>query len=127
MDVPIVVYNVPSRTGSNIAAGTDQAAVGSAEHRGGQGGQREHGPDNGILATAPPSFSVLSGDDLMTFPMMAFGAKGVISVTSNVVPGGHGPMTHAAMDGDWDEGTQAALPDARRCSTTCSWTPTRSR
>jgi 4-hydroxy-tetrahydrodipicolinate synthase len=56
---------------------------------------------NAILASVPEGFSVLSGDDMFTYPMMALGAKGVISVTSNVVPELMVEMTHAALEEDW--------------------------
>ena len=54
-----------------------------------------------ILATVPSDFSVFSGDDLITFPMMAMGAQGDISVSSNVAPKMMVDMTHAALEGDW--------------------------
>ncbi len=101
VDVPIVVYNVPSRTGSNIAASTikrlsEVPNVVAVKEASGNMSQI-----NAILASVPERFSVLSGDDLMTYPMMALGAKGVISVTSNVVPELMVQMTHAGLDGDW--------------------------
>ncbi|MCG7843996.1 MAG: 4-hydroxy-tetrahydrodipicolinate synthase, partial [Methanomassiliicoccales archaeon] len=101
VDVPIVVYNVPSRTGSNIAAPTIKRLseipnIVAVKEASGNMAQIMN-----ILATVPPRFNVLSGDDLLTFPMMALGAQGVISVTSNVMPEGMVQMTHAALDGDW--------------------------
>jgi 4-hydroxy-tetrahydrodipicolinate synthase len=101
VDVPIVVYNVPSRTGSNITALTikrlsEVPNVVAVKEASGNMSQIMT-----ILATVSPKFDVLSGDDLMTFPMMALGAKGVISVSSNVVPEMMVEMTHAALDGEW--------------------------
>jgi len=99
--IPIVVYNVPSRTGSNIAASTvkrlsEVPNIVALKEASGNMAQI-----NAILASVPEGFSVLSGDDLFTYPMMALGAKGVISVTSNVVPELMVEMTHAALEGDW--------------------------
>ncbi len=101
VDIPIVVYNVPSRTGSNIAASTvkrlsEVPNIVALKEASGNMAQI-----NAILASVPEGFSVLSGDDLFTYPMMALGAKGVISVTSNVVPELMVEMTHAALEGDW--------------------------
>jgi len=101
VDIPIVVYNVPSRTGSNIAASTvkrlsEVPNIVALKEASGNMAQI-----NAILASVPEGFSVLSGDDLFTYPMMALGAKGVISVTSNVVPELMVEMTHAALEEDW--------------------------
>ncbi|HRR66252.1 MAG TPA: 4-hydroxy-tetrahydrodipicolinate synthase [Methanomassiliicoccales archaeon] len=101
VDIPIVVYNVPSRTGSNIAASTvkrlsEVPNIVALKEASGNMAQI-----NAILASVPEGFSVLSGDDMFTYPMMALGAKGVISVTSNVVPELMVEMTHAALEGDW--------------------------
>jgi 4-hydroxy-tetrahydrodipicolinate synthase len=86
VDLPIVVYNVPGRTGSNIEAKTTLemsrypgiAAVKEAS------GQLSQIAD--ILRGRDPQFSVLSGDDELTLPVMALGGDGIISVVSNVTP-----------------------------------------
>jgi 4-hydroxy-tetrahydrodipicolinate synthase len=86
VDLPIVVYNVPGRTGSNIEARTTIElarvngimAVKEASGNIGQIGD--------IIRDRPAGFSVLSGDDSLTLPVMALGGEGVISVTSNVTP-----------------------------------------
>ena len=86
VDLPIVVYNVPGRTGSNIEARTTLemskirgiAAVKEAS------GNLSQIAD--ILAGRSPEFSVLSGDDEMTLPVMALGGDGIVSVVSNVTP-----------------------------------------
>ncbi len=103
VDIPIVVYNVPGRTGSNIAPPTVKkladipGIVGIKEASGNLSQIMQ------ILADVPKSFDVISGDDSLTFPMMAMGAKGVISVASNVVPDLVSNMTHHAMAGEWSE------------------------
>lgn len=101
VDVPIVVYNVPSRTGSNIAAATIKRLAEVPNIVAVKEASGNMSQINAILASVPKRFSVLSGDDLMTFPMMALGAHGVISVTSNVVPDLMAQMTHAALEGEW--------------------------
>jgi 4-hydroxy-tetrahydrodipicolinate synthase len=86
VDLPIVVYNVPGRTGSNIEAKTTLemskipgiAAVKEAS------GQLSQIAD--IIAGRDTQFSVLSGDDEMTLPVMALGGDGIVSVVSNVTP-----------------------------------------
>ena len=86
VDIPIILYNVPGRTGVNMAASTVArlaevpTIVGVKEASGNLGQVCD------IIRMTPKKFCVLSGDDALFFPMMALGAKGVISVTSNVAP-----------------------------------------
>jgi 4-hydroxy-tetrahydrodipicolinate synthase len=86
VDLPIVLYNVPSRTACNIEASTtvelaaDPRIVATKE----ASGLLPQITD--IIARRPAGFSVLSGDDEVTLPMLALGADGLISVVSNVVP-----------------------------------------
>lgn len=102
VDTPMIVYNVPSRTAVNMSASTTlelaklPGVVGVKEASGSIVQVME------IIEGAPKDFSVLSGDDSMTFPMMAAGAKGVISVASNLVPDQIRSMTHGMLEGDFD-------------------------
>jgi len=57
----------------------------------------------GLIAAKPAGFDVMSGDDNLTFPLMALGGTGVISVASNVVPERMKALTSAALAGRWDE------------------------
>lgn len=98
---PIVVYNVPGRTGSNMLPDTIirlatevPGIIGTKEASGNYAQVSE------IIRRAPEGFAVLSGDDDLTFALMATGAHGVISVASNVVPGAVAAMTGALEDGD---------------------------
>ena len=102
-DLPIIVYNVPGRTSSNIEPTTAARLakitniVAIKEASGSITQQME------TLAAVGPDFGVLSGDDAFTFPLMALGGTGVISVISNEIPG---PMTRLArlcLDGKYDE------------------------
>jgi 4-hydroxy-tetrahydrodipicolinate synthase len=85
-DLPVVIYNVPGRTGSNVEAKTTLALSRLPKF----GGVKEASGDlqqiSDILRDRPEHFSVLSGDDELTLPLMALGADGVISVVSNATP-----------------------------------------
>src|SRR4051812_21663355 len=86
VDLPIVVYNVPGRTGSNIEAKTSlelskMKGICAVKEASGNLGQIAD-----IINGCETSFSVLSGDDELTLPVMALGGDGIISVISNVVP-----------------------------------------
>jgi len=99
--LPIIVYNVPGRTGCNVDSATLRRLadipniVGVKEASGNMTQMCE------VCRTVPPDFVVLSGDDALTLPLMAVGGRGVISVASNVVPDGMARMVSAALKGDW--------------------------
>ena len=85
-DLPVVVYNVPGRTGSNVEAATTLAL---AEHENITAVKEASGNLSQIaeiIRNKPENFTVLSGDDGLTLALMVEGGDGVISVTSNVVP-----------------------------------------
>jgi 4-hydroxy-tetrahydrodipicolinate synthase len=99
--LPIVLYNVPGRTGCNIEPQTlvKLAAipniVGVKEASGNMSQMAE------VAATVPADFIVLSGDDALALPLMAIGGRGVISVVSNEVPAELVQMVEAAERGDY--------------------------
>ena len=99
--LPIIVYNVPGRTGCNIDPATlvKLAAipniVGVKEASGNIQQMCE------ICRSVPADFIVLSGDDAITLPLMSVGGRGVISVASNEVPGQMSKMVEAAERGDF--------------------------
>lgn len=102
VDLPIVVYNVPGRTGSNMTAATtlELAQVDNivaVKEASGDLGQIER-----ILRDRPPGFGVLSGDDSLTLPLMVMGGDGVISVVSNVTPRVMATLVQAAAAGDYE-------------------------
>jgi 4-hydroxy-tetrahydrodipicolinate synthase len=103
-DKPIVLYNVPGRTGANMLAETcvriarDIPSVIATKEASGNVQQVAD-----ILKDAPEGFSVISGDDDITLEIMEKGAVGVISVASNVDPARVSRMTSLALDGKWDE------------------------
>ena len=97
-DLPIVLYNVPGRTGIPIAVDTIARLANNTNVIGVKeaGGSVERVSE--ILNAC--NTQVLSGDDSLAVPMMSVGAKGVISVASNVIPGDMAKMIHACLDGD---------------------------
>lgn len=102
VDVPQIVYNVPSRTGRTIEPDT---AVELASHENIAGYKAASG-DLGLIGeiaerTADEDFAVLSGDDALTLPMLSVGATGAISVAANIEPERTCAMVGAALDGDY--------------------------
>lgn len=102
-EVPVILYNVPGRTGSNILSRT---TLELAEHPNIHGIKEASGDMDQILDVIlhrPEGFVVLSGDDPLTVPMMALGGDGVVSVVSNAVPGPMARLTEAMHRGDLQE------------------------
>lgn len=102
-DVPVVVYNVPGRTSSNVSAPT---LLGLARTVPNIVAVKEASGDfaqiMAILRERPAGFLVLSGDDAVTLPMIALGGDGLVSVASNEVPDLMVKLTNAALRGEWD-------------------------
>ena len=98
--LPIVVYNVPGRTGSNIEAATtlELAAIPNVAAVKEASGNLAQITD--VLAARPRDFAVLSGDDELTLAVMALGGDGVVSVVSNVTPKLMAQLCEAAARGD---------------------------
>jgi 4-hydroxy-tetrahydrodipicolinate synthase len=101
-DLPIVVYNVPSRTGTNVDAATflrlaDHPRVIAIKEASGNLEQIAT-----ICRDRPRHVAVLAGDDAWTLPILALGGDGVISVASNEIPGELVALCDAARAGDWD-------------------------
>jgi 4-hydroxy-tetrahydrodipicolinate synthase len=100
VDLPIVVYNVPARTGSNIEAKTtiEMAAIKGIQAVKEASGNLNQISD--IIRGRPKGFVVLSGDDELTLPVMALGGEGIISVVSNAVPGPMSQLCDLMTSGD---------------------------
>ena len=99
--LPIVVYNVPGRTGCNVTPETlirlaSIPTVAAVKEASGNINQISE-----ICRTVPADFIVLSGDDAMTLPAMAVGARGLISVASNEAPAEMAQLVEAAERGDY--------------------------
>lgn len=112
-DAPLLLYNVPGRTASNMTAATTLAL---AEHPNVIGIKEASGDLDQIgtiLRDRPDGFCVLSGDDAVTLPLMALGAEGVVSVISNAVPGRMSALVRAMAEGDLERARriQEALLD----------------
>ncbi len=102
-DLPVILYNVPGRTSSNIEPATVarlskiENIVGIKEASGSITQQME------VVNAVEPGFAVLSGDDAFTLPLMAVGGVGVISVVSNEIPGPMVKLAHLLLDGNYAE------------------------
>ncbi|MDR2465820.1 MAG: 4-hydroxy-tetrahydrodipicolinate synthase [Prevotellaceae bacterium] len=106
---PLVLYNVPGRTGVNMSADT---CLRLAEHKNIAALKDASGNLNQlsyILRDRPEDFSVLSGDDGLTLAQTAMGADGVISVVANAFPRQFGKMVHAALGGNFVEARKLHL------------------
>jgi 4-hydroxy-tetrahydrodipicolinate synthase len=103
-ETPIMLYNVPGRTSSNIAASTvlrlarDCENIVAIKEASGNLTQIME-----ILRERPENFCVLSGDDAVTLPLIALGAEGIVSVASNEIPDLMSRMTELALAGNWAE------------------------
>ena len=106
--LPVVLYNVPGRTGVNLQASTtlriaaDNNNVVAIKEASGIITQIED-----IVAHAPKGFEVLSGDDAITLELLTIGGAGVISVVGNAYPVEFGDMVHKALSGDFTEALKA--------------------
>ncbi len=101
-DLPIVVYNVPSRTGTNVDADTflrlaEHPRVVAVKEASGNLEQMAR-----ICRDRPRDVAVLAGDDAWTLPLLAMGGDGVVSVASNEIPGELVALCAAARAGDWE-------------------------
>ena len=100
--LPVIIYNVPGRTGTNMLPDTVlRLAQDVPNIRGIKEASGKYDQVSEILRRAPEGFAVLSGDDDMTLAFMATGAHGVISVASNVAPKEVTEMVEAAQRGDY--------------------------
>ena len=100
-DVPIIVYNVPGRTGANMLPDTLISLANDVKNIVGvKEASGNYSQVSEIVRRAPEGFSVLSGDDDMTLAFMATGAHGVVSVASNIAPAEVTAMVEALMADD---------------------------
>lgn len=101
VDIPLVPYNVPGRTGCNLLPETlARLAKAFPNIVGVKEATGDMAQGSKTLSSCPEKFSVLSGDDFTALPLMALGGNGVISVTSNLVPGRMAAMVNAFRKGD---------------------------
>jgi 4-hydroxy-tetrahydrodipicolinate synthase len=103
-ELPVILYNVPGRTGINMTAETTLRLANDCENIVAikeASGNLEQIDD--ILKNKPEGFAVLSGDDSLTFPMLAGGAEGVISVIGNALPKEFSQMISMQQEGKYEE------------------------
>jgi len=100
-DLPVLLYNIPGRTGTNLEPATVlrlaelKNVIGIKESSGNIAQITE------LITTAPQGFKVFAGDDSVALPVIALGGTGLVSVASNVIPGQMSRMVRAALDNDW--------------------------
>lgn len=99
--LPVVLYNVPGRTASNVTAETTLELAARANIVAVKEASGDLAQIAQILRHRPPGFAVLSGDDALTLAVMAAGGNGVISVTSNAVPAAVAALCDACARGDF--------------------------
>ena len=107
VSIPVILYNVPSRTGVDIPVNVYRSLSAVPNIVGVKEASTDITKIARIIAACPHNFSVWSGNDDLITPAMSLGAKGVISVLSNLCPMETQAMALAALDGDFD--TAAAL------------------
>jgi 4-hydroxy-tetrahydrodipicolinate synthase len=100
-DLPVLLYNIPGRTGANLEPATVlrlaeiENVIGIKESSGNIAQITE------LITTAPSGFKVLAGDDSVALPVIALGGAGLVSVASNAIPVQMSQMVRAALDNDW--------------------------
>jgi 4-hydroxy-tetrahydrodipicolinate synthase len=107
VDIPLIVYNVPGRTGGNIAASTtlrmaeEIPSIMAVKEASGNIAQIME-----IARNRPKHFSLLSGDDAITLPILSVGGDGCISVVANQLPKDFSDMVRAGLSGNWKKALQ---------------------
>lgn len=107
---PIVLYNVPSRTGSNM---TSETTLTLAQHKNIIGIKEASGDITqcmGIATSKPANFLLISGDDSITVPLISIGGAGVISVIANGLPQPFFKAVHSALEGNFAQAKNDYLP-----------------
>lgn len=105
--LPVILYNVPGRTGANMTAettlrlATDFPGIVAIKEASGNIAQMDD-----IIKHKPEEFAVISGDDAITFPLITLGAQGVISVVGNAFPREFSRMVRLALEGDYERALQ---------------------
>lgn len=103
VDLPLILYNIQGRTSVNMTPATIARTAQLPNVVGIKEGSGSLGQVSEIIHQCGDAFTILSGDDPLTVPMMALGAKGVITVTANVAPKEMANMVNAALAGNFAE------------------------
>ena len=108
--LPVILYNVPGRTGVSMSAETTvRLAYASEKIIATKEASGNFVEITKILRDKPARFTVISGDDSLLLPMIAIGGEGVISVAANAVPKAIADLTHLALEGDFEKAAQLHL------------------
>ncbi|MHA2006098.1 MAG: 4-hydroxy-tetrahydrodipicolinate synthase [Promethearchaeota archaeon] len=108
--LPIILYNVPSRTGRNLEPETiSKLAYSKNNIVGIKCASGDIDQITKIIKTTPGEFIVLSGDDSMTYHIMALGGKGVVSVASNIIPSKLVDFTQSMLNNEWQKARETQL------------------
>jgi 4-hydroxy-tetrahydrodipicolinate synthase len=105
-ELPLILYNIPGRTGVTISAETLARLAEIPNVVGVKDSTLSMNMVADVVSMCGEEFDVLSGDDPMTLPLVALGGRGVISVASNVAPGAVSDLVKALMEGDWERGRE---------------------
>ena len=105
-ELPLVLYNIPGRTGVTISAETMGRLAEIPTIVGVKDSTLSMNLISDVIDLCGEEFDVLSGDDPMTLPLIALGGRGVISVASNVAPGAVSDMVRALLEGDFERGRE---------------------
>jgi len=123
VDIPIILYNIPGRCGVNLLPAS---VIELSKHPNIIGIKEATGNmDQASEIVTETDMVVLSGDDSLTLPLMAIGAKGVISVAANIVPTKVAALCRAALDGDFEQARKEHLELFPLCRAMFLETPTR--
>ena len=101
VDMPVLLYNIPGRTGVNLEPATVLRLAEIPNIIGVKESSGNIVQITELTTTAPRGFKVFAGDDSIALPVIALGGGGLVSVASNVIPAEMSAMVRAAMDGDW--------------------------
>jgi 4-hydroxy-tetrahydrodipicolinate synthase len=100
---PVIIYNVPGRTGSNMTAATQLRIANLPNIVATKEASGNFSQVMDIINNRPADLLVLSGDDALTYPFMALGMEGVISVIGNAYPKEFSSMVNHCLQGNWNE------------------------
>ncbi len=110
ISLPIILYNVPSRTGRNLEPETVSKLAYSKDNIVGiKCASGNIDQITKIIKTTPDDFIILSGDDSLTYHMMTLGGKGVVSVSSNIIPDKLIDFTNDILSGNWEKAKEKQL------------------
>src|SRR5215471_6661456 len=108
-DLPLIVYNIQGRTAVNMETETLARLAQIPNIVGVKEASGSLDQMTAVILACGPEFTVLSGDDNLTLPLMAVGGRGSISVLANFMPREVAELTHAALDGDWKRARELHL------------------